>query len=66
MSFEHTLNPVTVRRMSAFLNAGLRTGVFSPIIDRVFHFERVSEAHQYIEEGSLLGKVVLTLLTMDT
>lgn len=61
MSFEHTLDSTVVRRMAAFLNAGLRTGVLAPTIDRIFPFEKVVAAHEYIERGSLMGKVVLTL-----
>jgi NADPH:quinone reductase-like Zn-dependent oxidoreductase len=60
MSFEHTLNSAVVRRMAAFFGAGLRTGALSPTIDKVFGFDDVVEAHRYIEQGSLFGKVVLT------
>jgi NADPH:quinone reductase len=59
MSFEHTLDSVVVRRIAAFLGAGLRTGALSPTIDRVFAFDNVVDAHRYIEGGSLFGKVVL-------
>lgn len=35
-SFEHTLDAVVVRRMAAFLNAGVRLGALRPAIDTVF------------------------------
>jgi NADPH:quinone reductase len=61
MSFEHTLDCTIVRRMAAFFGAGLRTGALSPTIDQVFDFDAVVDAHRHIEEGSLFGKVVLTV-----
>ena len=61
MSFEHTLNPVMVRRIAAFLGAGLRTGALRPTIDRVFTFDEVVAAHEYLEKGQYLGKIVVTL-----
>jgi len=59
--FEHTLNPVVVRRIAAFLGAGLRTGALRPTIDRVFTFDEVVAAHEYLEKGQHLGKIVVTL-----
>ncbi|MCU1362651.1 MAG: Alcohol dehydrogenase zinc-binding domain protein [Acidimicrobiaceae bacterium] len=61
MSFEHTLDPTAVRRIAAFLGAGLRTGALSPTIDRAFGFDDVVEAHRYLEQGSPFGKVVLSV-----
>ena len=60
MSFEHTLDRAVVTRMAASLAAGLRTGALTPTVDRVFGLDDVVEAHRYIEQGSLMGKVVLT------
>jgi NADPH:quinone reductase-like Zn-dependent oxidoreductase len=61
MSFEHTLNNVVVRRMAAFLTAGLRTGALRPIIDKVFTLDDIVDAHHYLEEGRRLGKIVVTV-----
>ena len=61
MSFEHTTNPVVVRRIAAFLGAGLRTGALAPAVDRTFTLDEAAEAHRYLEEGRQLGKVVLTV-----
>jgi NADPH:quinone reductase len=61
MSFEHTLDDAAVRRMAAFLRAGVRSGVIAPIIDRVFAFDDIIDAHRYLEDGQQLGKVVVTL-----
>ncbi len=51
-SFEHTLDPVVVRRMAAFLAAGVRLGALRPAIDRAFAIEDVAEAHRHLEKGS--------------
>ncbi|WP_067682809.1 zinc-dependent alcohol dehydrogenase family protein [Nocardia miyunensis] len=61
MSFEHTLDPVVVRRIAAFLSAGLRFGALKPTIDKVFAFEDVVEAHRHLEKGQQIGKIVVTV-----
>jgi NADPH:quinone reductase-like Zn-dependent oxidoreductase len=58
-SFEHTLDDVVVKRMAAFLNAGLRLGALRPAIDKVFALDDVAEAHRYFEKGIHAGKVVV-------
>ncbi|NUS10832.1 MAG: zinc-dependent alcohol dehydrogenase family protein [Streptomyces sp.] len=61
-SFEHTLDPVAVRRMAAFLNAGVRLGALRPAVDgKVFTLDTVVEAHRHMEEGLHAGrKIVVT------
>lgn len=59
-SFEHTLDPVVVKRMAAFLNAGVRLGALRPAIDRVFVLDDIVEAHRHLEKGHHTGKVVVT------
>ena len=60
-SFEHTLDDVVVRRMAAFLNAGVRLGALRPAIDQVFALDDVVEAHRYLEKGLHAGKIVVTV-----
>ncbi|MEV6924808.1 zinc-dependent alcohol dehydrogenase family protein [Dactylosporangium sp. NPDC051485] len=61
-SFEHTLDAVVVRRMAAFLNAGVRLGALRPAIDRVFTLDDVVEAHRHLEQGLHAGrKIVVTV-----
>nr|WP_237536435.1 zinc-dependent alcohol dehydrogenase family protein [Streptomyces sp. SID5785] len=61
MSFEHTLNPEAVRRIAAFLYAGLRTGALSPAVDRVFPLDAVADAHRYLAAGQESpGKIVVS------
>jgi NADPH:quinone reductase len=60
-SFEHTLDPVAVRRIAAFLTAGLRTGALRPVIDKVFALDDIADAHRYLEKGQQVGKIVVTV-----
>jgi NADPH:quinone reductase-like Zn-dependent oxidoreductase len=60
-SYEHTLDPVAVRRMAAFLNAGVRLGALRPAIDQVFSLGDIAEAHRRFEKGSHAGKIVVTV-----
>ncbi|MFD9548554.1 zinc-dependent alcohol dehydrogenase family protein [Nocardia salmonicida] len=61
MSFEHTLDPVVVRRIAAFLTAGIRTGALRPVIDTVFTLDDIVAAHRYLEQGHHTGKIVATI-----
>jgi NADPH:quinone reductase-like Zn-dependent oxidoreductase len=61
MSFEHTLDPIVVNRMAAFMNAGVRLGALRPAIDKVFPLDDVAEAHRYLEKGLHAGKIVVTV-----
>jgi NADPH:quinone reductase-like Zn-dependent oxidoreductase len=58
-SFEHTLDPVVVRRMAAFLHAGVRLGVLRPAIGTVFALDDVAEAHRHLEKGLHTGKKIV-------
>jgi NADPH:quinone reductase-like Zn-dependent oxidoreductase len=60
-SFEHTLDDIVVKRMAAFLNAGVRLGALRPAIDKVFAFDDVAEAHRHLEKGLYAGKIVVTV-----
>jgi NADPH:quinone reductase-like Zn-dependent oxidoreductase len=60
-SFEHTLDAVVVRRMAAFLNAGLRLGALRPAVGAVFALDDIAEAHRHLEKGLQAGKIVVTV-----
>ncbi|GAB1331456.1 zinc-dependent alcohol dehydrogenase family protein [Streptomyces sennicomposti] len=60
-SFEHTLDTAVVKRMAAFLNAGVRLGALRPAVDKVFTFDAVVEAHSRLEKGLHAGKIVVTV-----
>jgi NADPH:quinone reductase-like Zn-dependent oxidoreductase len=55
-SFEHTLDAVVVKRMVAFLNAGVRFSALRPAVGAVFALDDVVEAHRHLEKGQHAGK----------
>jgi len=58
-SFEHTLDPVVVKRMAAYLNAAVRLGALRPAIGKVFALDDVVEAHRHLEQGLHAGKKIV-------
>jgi NADPH:quinone reductase-like Zn-dependent oxidoreductase len=60
-AFADMVDPVTTRRVAAFLTAGVRTGVLRPAVDRVFGLEDIVEAHRHLERGTRAGKIVVTV-----
>jgi NADPH:quinone reductase-like Zn-dependent oxidoreductase len=61
-SFEHTLDPVVVKRMAAFLDAGTRLGALRPALDTTFALDDVGDAHRRLEQGLHRGrKIVVTV-----
>jgi NADPH:quinone reductase-like Zn-dependent oxidoreductase len=61
-SFEHTLDDVVVKRMAAFLNAGVRLGALRPAVEKVFALDDVVEAHRHLEAGRTAeGKIVVSV-----
>ena len=58
-SFERALDAVVVKRMAAFLNAGVRLGALRPAIDKVFVLDDVVEAHRHLEKGLHAGKKIV-------
>ncbi|NUR58813.1 MAG: zinc-dependent alcohol dehydrogenase family protein [Catenulispora sp.] len=57
---EITGEPARLRRATAFIGAGLRTGAFDPVVDRVFALDDIVEAHRYLESNAQVGKIVVT------
>jgi NADPH:quinone reductase-like Zn-dependent oxidoreductase len=49
------------RRAEHFINAGVRSGSLSPVIDRTFDLDDVVQAHRYLESNAQIGKIVLTV-----
>jgi NADPH:quinone reductase-like Zn-dependent oxidoreductase len=37
------------------------SGKAKPVVDRVFPLEQAAEAHEYLESGRQLGKVILAI-----
>ncbi len=51
------------RRKAAveYVTKGLASGALKPVIDRVFKFDEMVEAHRYLENSGQFGKIVVTL-----
>lgn len=58
---EITQNPARMRRAAAFVAAGLRSGAFRPVVDRLFPLEEIVQAHRYLESNAQVGKIVVTV-----
>ncbi|WP_369182021.1 zinc-dependent alcohol dehydrogenase family protein [Streptomyces sp. Y1] len=59
---EVTRDRERLRRAHAFVAAGLADGGFVPVVDRVFAgLDTVADAHRYLEAGTQVGKIVLTV-----
>ena len=44
-----------------FVVNGLEKGPLKPVIDRVFGFDQIVDAHRYLEASGQIGKVVVTI-----
>ncbi|MEV6417383.1 zinc-dependent alcohol dehydrogenase family protein [Kribbella sp. NPDC051718] len=58
---EITRNPERLRRATAFVTSGLRTGAFKPTVDRLFTLDNIIEAHEHLESNTHIGKLVVTV-----
>lgn len=58
---EVTGDPERMRRATAFVASGLRTGAFRPVVDRLFPLEEIAEAHRHMESNAQFGKIVVTV-----
>ena len=58
---EVTLEPARLAKAKDFILKGLETGGLVPVIDRVFKFEDIQKAHQYMETNQQIGKIVVTV-----
>ena len=44
-----------------FVINGLEKGTLKPVIDRVFPFDQIVEAHRYLETSGQFGKIVVAI-----
>jgi NADPH:quinone reductase-like Zn-dependent oxidoreductase len=59
--FEVTRDPARLQAAKQFLTGGLLSGALAPVVDRTFPLRRIQDAHRYLESGSQVGKVVVTV-----
>ncbi|GAB3652742.1 zinc-dependent alcohol dehydrogenase family protein [Glycomyces tarimensis] len=57
---EISRDPKRLRRAVAYIDSGLRSGAFRPVVDRVFELGEIVEAHRHMESGTQFGKLVVT------
>lgn len=54
-------DPARQKTAVDFVINGLEKGTLKPIIDRVFAFDEIVDAHHYLETGGQIGKIVVTI-----
>jgi NADPH:quinone reductase-like Zn-dependent oxidoreductase len=54
-------NPARQKTAVDFVINGLEKGTLKPIIDRVFAFDEIVDAHRYLENNAQFGKIVATV-----
>jgi NADPH:quinone reductase-like Zn-dependent oxidoreductase len=47
--------------LKSYILPGLASGAFKPPIAKTFPFERIVDAHRYLESNEQFGKVVVTV-----
>ncbi|MFH8755932.1 zinc-dependent alcohol dehydrogenase family protein [Streptomyces atroolivaceus] len=57
--FEVTTDPERLRRGVAFVNAGLTSGSFTPVMDKTFTLDAIADAHRHMETGTHIGKIIV-------
>lgn len=57
--FNHVSDPVQLARGKNYIQERLGDGRLTPLVDRVFDFEQVVEAYQYMESNQQKGKIVV-------
>ncbi|KKX30539.1 zinc-dependent alcohol dehydrogenase family protein [Rhizobium sp. LC145] len=58
---EISADPDRLEAAKAFIVKGLAAGALKPVIARTFPFERIVEAHRFLESNEQFGKIVVTL-----
>src|SRR6516225_2673886 len=58
---EITSDPERLERAKTFVNDGLASGSFKPLVAKMFPLEEIVEAHRYLESNQQIGKIVVTV-----
>lgn len=59
--FEITTDPAKLQAAKDFVFRGLAEGRLVPVIDRVFAFAEMVDAHRYMESNAQVGKIVVSV-----
>jgi NADPH:quinone reductase-like Zn-dependent oxidoreductase len=54
-------DPARQKAAVDFVINGLDKGTLKPIVDRVFPFDKIVDAHRYLEASGQIGKIVVTI-----
>jgi len=57
--FEITEVPERLAAAKKFITEGLTSGALKPVIDKIFDFADIADAHRYMEAGNQIGKIVV-------
>lgn len=57
--FEFTTTAERLAPARDFVAAKLAAGELTPVIDKVFPFEQIADAHRYLQENGQIGKIVV-------
>jgi NADPH:quinone reductase-like Zn-dependent oxidoreductase len=58
---EITSDPARLERAKQFVNDGLASGSFKPLIAKTFPLVQIVEAHRFLESNQQVGKIVVTV-----
>jgi NADPH:quinone reductase len=59
--FHSLADPEIRARGVRYVHEGAKSGAFKPLIARVFPFEKIAEAHEYMQSNQQVGKIVVTM-----
>jgi NADPH:quinone reductase-like Zn-dependent oxidoreductase len=59
--FEITNHPERRKRAVEFVSQGIASGQLRPLIDETFEFAQMTQAHRYMEAGTQVGKIIVTV-----
>jgi NADPH:quinone reductase-like Zn-dependent oxidoreductase len=57
----YAANDAQLAALKSFVTEGLADGSLCPVIARTFPFDEIVEAHRFMEAGSQIGKIVVTV-----
>ncbi|MFD2264452.1 zinc-dependent alcohol dehydrogenase family protein [Lacibacterium aquatile] len=58
---EITGNPAKLDNAKRFILEGLRKGDLTPVIDKIFPFDEIADAHRHLESNQQFGKIVVRI-----